>query len=72
MEHVNEGSRLYQEVKKEYQLPDSVDASKLRSQISGDGILSLEAPLKDSVQPKEVPIQREDDSKSPTHPNTQG
>jgi HSP20 family molecular chaperone IbpA len=52
--------RMYQEVTRQYTLPENVQVEKLRSLLSDDGVLSIEAPIaaKDGHPgPIEIPIQ---------------
>ena len=45
MEQKGDNGRLYQEWSKKYTLPDEADAAKLKSLLSKDGILQIEAPV---------------------------
>jgi HSP20 family molecular chaperone IbpA len=55
-----DGSRLYQEVSKMYNLPDNVELENLKSLLTNDGVLAIEAPLtvRAEEKPKELPINR--------------
>jgi HSP20 family molecular chaperone IbpA len=59
-----DGSRLYQEVSKTYTLPDNVELENLKSLLTNDGVLAIEAPLaiQDEMKPKEIPINRSEKS----------
>jgi HSP20 family molecular chaperone IbpA len=61
--HVEEtkGRKVHQEFTREYTLPDSVDPKTLKSHLTSDGILHIEAPVHEAIEaPKEVliPIER--------------
>jgi len=66
-EHTSEdgSSRLYQEISRKFTLPDNVDVKELKSVLSPDGILRIEAPLPQAetqqklAEPKEIPIKQE-------------
>lgn len=60
-----DGSRLYQEITRQYTLPDNVEAEQMKSLYSNEGILSIEAPLtsKRGEGPTEIPISRDGDQK---------
>jgi len=54
-----DGSRLYQEMSRMYTLPANVEVNNLKSLLSNDGVLAIEAPISGEVeQPKEIPISR--------------
>ncbi|XP_045162851.1 alpha-crystallin A chain-like [Mercenaria mercenaria] len=57
--HVEEGPgrKIHQEFTREYTLPENVDPKKLKSHLSSDGVLEIEAPAPKAVEaPKEVLI----------------
>ena len=61
---------IYQEISRTYVLPDTVQVDKLKSLLSHDGILSIEAPLKGtepekSKEPQEIPVSRPADKDGP-------
>jgi len=62
MDHTSEdgSQRIKQEISREYTLPDNLELDKLRSLFSEDGMLRIEAPLKNDLgkAPKEIPISR--------------
>ena len=64
MDHSSEdgSQRIKQEISRQYTLPDNLELDKLRSLFSEDGMLSIEAPLKNDPGkeggPKEIPISR--------------
>lgn len=60
-ETVTEMSKSSHEVAVEYQLPDDVDLDALESNLSQDGILTIEAPLPAPKEesPQTIHIQRE-------------
>ncbi|CAL8099608.1 unnamed protein product [Orchesella dallaii] len=51
-------SRLYQEVSRSFTLPDAVNTEEVKSLLTPDGILTIEAPLPEVETPKtkEIPI----------------
>ena len=56
--------RFYQEVCREYLLPDKLELRNLTSILGDDGILRIEAPLppeavKENKKPLQIPIQRD-------------
>ncbi|XP_059482619.1 heat shock protein hsp-16.2-like [Neocloeon triangulifer] len=54
-----DGSRFYQEMSRLYTLPESVEVSNLKSLLSNEGVLCIEAPISGEVEkPKEIPISR--------------
>ncbi|XP_045216364.1 heat shock protein beta-1-like [Mercenaria mercenaria] len=57
--HIEEGKgrKSYQEFTREYTLPENVDPKQLKSHLSSDGVLEIEAPAPKAVEaPKEVLI----------------
>ena len=54
-------TRVYQEIRRQFTLPDNVDVKELKSVMSPDGILRIEAPLPEQpkLEPKEIPILKE-------------
>lgn len=54
-------TRVYQEIRRQFTLPDNVDVKELKSVMSPDGILRIEAPLPEppKLEPKEIPILKE-------------
>ena len=52
--------RLYKEVTKKYTLPENADLQKMKSIVTEDGYLRIEAPTipKESEVVKEIPIKR--------------
>ena len=53
---------IFQEIARTYTLPDNVEVEKMKSLFSEDGVLCIEAPLKDvkdtAKGPTEIPIDR--------------
>ena len=64
MEHKSEdGSQaIFQEIARTYTLPENVEVEKMKSLLSDDGMLCIEAPLKGVKEapkgPTEIPIDR--------------
>ena len=59
MEHKSDnGSRFYQEIVRDYLLPEKLDVEGLKSQIDDDGVLRIEAPLPESEKQHDIPIER--------------
>jgi len=56
-------SRMYQEVTRQFTLPDNVKIEGLKSLFTPQGVLSIEAPLMqieaEKKAPKEIPIEKE-------------
>ncbi|XP_063233202.1 heat shock protein beta-1-like [Bacillus rossius redtenbacheri] len=52
-----DGSKFFQAVKREFTLPDNIETDSLKSYVNHDGILTIEAPLKQE-KPKELPISK--------------
>lgn len=51
------GSRLYQEISRMCTLPENVEMNNLKSQLTSDGVLAIEAQLiVHEEKPKEIPI----------------
>ncbi|CAG7719130.1 unnamed protein product [Allacma fusca] len=57
-------SRVYQEISRRFTLPDNIDVKELKSVLSPEGILRIEAPLPQEgavkVEPKEIPISHQE------------
>ena len=72
MEHKSEDGTqaIFQEIARTYTLPDNVEVEKMKSLLSEDGILCIEAPLKGSKEtpkgPTEIPIGRKSSEESPS------
>jgi HSP20 family molecular chaperone IbpA len=51
-------SRIYQEISKSFTLPENVKIEEVKSLLTPDGVLTIEAPLPEleSAKPKEIPI----------------
>lgn len=63
MERVSEdGSKFYQEIVRQVNIPEKVKIEELKSYIN-DGILSIEAPVTPESGPKEIPVSREEPAK---------
>jgi HSP20 family molecular chaperone IbpA len=54
-----DGSKFQQEFTREMTLPEEVDLTTLKSFLSNDGVLSIEASYKSEAKPKEIPVNRE-------------
>ncbi|XP_063232261.1 heat shock protein beta-1-like [Bacillus rossius redtenbacheri] len=54
-----DGSKFYQEVKREFTLPDNIEQRSLKSFLSRDGVLCVEAPFKSEEKSKEIPVSQE-------------
>jgi HSP20 family molecular chaperone IbpA len=54
--------RVYQEVQRQFTLPEGVDTKELKSILTPEGILRIEAPLPEppKLEPKEIPIMKEE------------
>lgn len=60
-DEVSEGKKIHREFRREYLLPKNVDYKQIKSIMSRDGVLMVEAPAPPSVEaPKEylVPIEK--------------
>ena len=66
MERKNgDGNRFYQEIIREYSLPEKLDVEKLKSQLDDDGVLRIEAPLPaDAEKPRQIAIDRQTNTKT--------
>ena len=53
-----DGSRFYQDISREYFLPEQVQIEGLKSVIGEDGVLRIEAPLPEAEKPREIFIDR--------------
>lgn len=60
-EEKSDTGAIYREFSREYTLPEGINLNALKSVISGDGILKIEAPYVALEPPKEteIPIERE-------------
>jgi len=66
----DDGSHLSQQVERQYTLPDSVDMEALRSALSSDGVLTIQAPQALPDPPKDIPIEMDNsDTKTETKSN---
>nr|CAH0107097.1 unnamed protein product [Daphnia galeata] len=54
----DDGSRFYQEISREYLLPDTLKTEELKSIFTDDGVLCIEAPQPEAEKPQEIPIDR--------------
>lgn len=56
------GKKVFREFSKQYSLPKSVDPAKLKSILTKDGVLHIEAPAPEAIAPKPerlIPIEME-------------
>lgn len=58
LEKKSEEGRLYQEVTRSFALPENINPEEVKSLLTPEGILTIEAPLPEveAPQPKEIPI----------------
>ncbi|XP_032785434.2 alpha-crystallin A chain [Daphnia magna] len=54
----DDGSRFFQEVCREYLLPETLKVEELKSIFTDDGVLCIEAPQPEAEKPLEIPIDR--------------
>ena len=60
-EHIEDGSRTYQEWSRQWILPETADLNQLRSVLDNDGVLTIEAPHVSpdkNGQSHEIPIHK--------------
>lgn len=58
-----DGSRFYQEISREYLLPEKLKLEELRSLLDDDGILHIQGALQEPEKPRIIAIESDDTSK---------